>query len=119
MKKVAIVVVLSLPAAACDPNPTYIKLATEHIAKGPAAACCTTSGGKLVAECEPTAEQKCAFAKDAKATFVSIEERGNAARDVTFDLVGPSGKARCVVHMENPGGRRGGIRPGKVTCTPT
>lgn len=118
MKTLAIATALSITAAGCDPNPTYIKLATDHIAKGPAAACCTTTGGKFVDGCEPTAEEKCAFAKDAKATFVGIEEREKAARDVTFDLAGPNGKARCVVHMENPGGRRGGIRPGKVTCTP-
>ena len=104
--------------AGCDPNPTYIAIATEHIAKGPAAACCTVSGGKFAAECEPTAEQKCAFAKDAQATFVGIESRGNAARDVTFDLAGPNGKARCVVRVHNSGGRRGGIRPQTVTCTP-
>lgn len=113
----AIATVLSITTAGCDPNPTYITLATEHIAKGPAAACCTTTGGKFVAGCEPTAAQQCAFAKDAKATFVGIEARGSAARDVTFDLEGPNGKARCVVHMESLGGRRGGIRPGRVTCT--
>lgn len=110
--------VLSLTAA-CDPNPTYVSLATEHIAKGPPAACCTLFGGQIDPACAPTAEQKCAFAKDAKATFVSIEARGNAARDVTFDLAGPNGKARCVVFMQNSGGRRGGIRPGRVTCTPS
>lgn len=113
--------VLALLAAlsGCDSNPTYIKLATEHMAKGPRAACCTGTGGFFTGgdACATEAEKKCAYARDAKVTFVSISEAGNAARNVTFDVAGPNGKAECIVFIGDRGKGNGGIRVEKVTCT--
>jgi hypothetical protein len=117
MRGIAVLVLLAL--AACDPNPTFVKIATDHIAKGPAAACCTTQGGKVSsAACAAEAEEKCGFARGATTTFVDVKEAGNAARNVTFDLAGPRGRARCIVFVADHGKGNGGITADIVACTP-
>jgi len=102
----------------CNPNPVYEEQAKAFLTNEPGRACCaTTVPGDAMGTCEH--EKRCPYFKGATLTTTKILEQGNAARTVTIELSGPSGKGRCDVFVAEGAtghGSRRAIRAERATC---
>jgi hypothetical protein len=111
---------LLLFVVGCQNDETFTTIVREHMKAGPVAACCIAYGGLDPSPaCAAEAETKCAYAKDAKATY-RVEHRSNNNALVYVDLDGPHGKGSCVFNLGKlGGGKRGGIRIQLGHCNAT